>query len=1217
VDRNLNPCALLGLALLLWLVCASLWAQEYSFHPFGNADGLSNLMVRRIYQDRVGFLWVSTENGVFRFDGKRFELFGLEKGLPPSSEVAFGDAPDGSLLVGGVIGLYQLRGSRFEKLVGAFKTVNWSQGIDSDGKGRTYLATDAGLMELDAVPGQSGFALHQLPRAAGSSTPAASAVLADGEILWYGCGQQLCRMDREGTRIFGQRNGLPGQPVMAIRKDHEGSLWVRTSQGSIFVLLVGQSRFRIPPPPVSNRPVSALSVDSEGRILLLSPSGFLVQEGRGWRLVDRSSGLRGAASAAIEDRQHVLWVGLDGRGLAQWRGYQQWESYSTESGLASDVVTEILPLGNTLWVGSLAGLSRGLRQGGAVRWSQVPGLQGFTVYAVRRAPDGELWLSTAQRGVARFSPKTGRIQWLGEAQGLLGKTVFSLLFDHQQRLWAGTNEGLFVSKPPYSRFGRNDDIPPALIWSITEDGDGVLWAGGEAGLFALVGGRWRSFSRATDGLSNQEVLSLGLDQGSGVWVGYRRGGIDRVRLTPGGFFVEKNVQRKGTDGLIYFIDRDAFGRMWVGTEHGVDLWEDGFWRHYDIGDGLVWNDCNLHAFAHDSDGSVWIGTSGGLSHFRPQRENGPDLPLKVVFTALLMGRRDLSTESATTFKTRSNSLIARFAVLNVSRENGVMFRYRMQGGNTPWTETEQSELLFAELAPGEYRLEVEVQDDDGVWSGQAARFVFRVLPPWYLSWWFLSLCGLFPLAGAWLVARLRMDNVARRERELQRLMKVHEEIRNLAYFDPLTGLPNRRLLLDRLAKVQAVGVCHGRLRALLFVDLDDFKTLNDTLGHAMGDILLQEVARRLTVTLCEADIVARLGGDEFAAMLEDLDQCPNTAAAQAGRVADKILRVLSQPYSLSGRECLSTASIGITVFGDRPVSGNEVLQQADIAISQAKGEGANTVHFFAPALQAAVNARAALADELRMAIKTEQFVLYYQPQVTRGVVTGVEALIRWRHPQHGLLAPSEFIPLAEETGLILPLGDWVLQATCEQAAAWARHPRTAMITVAANISARQMRQTDFVARVLRAVESSGANPHSLKLELTESMLVDNIDEVIAKMTELKEHGLRFSLDDFGTGYSSLNYLKRLPLNQLKIDRSFVHDILTSASSGAIAQAIISLSRALGISVMAEGVETEAQREFLASLGCHAYQGYLFSRPVCVEDFERILLQEEEKEQWTV
>ena len=1216
MNRNPNPCALLGLALLLWLTCTSLWAQEYSFHTFGNADGLSNLVVRRIYQDRVGFLWVSTENGVFRFDGKRFEPFGQEKGLPHSSEVAFGDAPDGSLLVGGAIGLYQLRGNRFEKLSGAFKTVNWSQGIESDGKGHTFLGTDAGLMEVDSVPGQSGFALHQLPRAAGSSTPAASAVLADGDILWYGCGQQLCRMDREGTRLFGQKNGLPGQPVMAIRKDHEGSLWVRTSQGSVFVLPAGQSRFRTPPRSISNRSMSALSVDSEGRILLPSPSGLLVQNGRGWRLAGRSSGLRGAASAAIEDRQHVLWIGMDGRGLAQWRGYQQWESYSTESGLASDVVSEILPLGKTLWVGSLAGLSRGLRQGGAVRWSQVPGLQGFTVHAVRRAPDGELWVSTNEHGIARFAPKTGRIQWFGESQGLFGKTVFSLLFDHQRWLWAGTNEGLFVSKPPYERFGRFDEVPSSPILSIVEGSDGVLWAGGDAGLFAFVGGRWRSFSRS-DGLSNQEVLALGGGQGGGMWVGYRRGGIDRIRLTPGGLAVDKNVQRKGSDGLIYFIDRDVHGRMWVGTEHGVDLWDNGSWSHFDTGDGLVWNDCNLHAFAQDTDGSVWIGTSGGLSHFMPQRENDPGLPLKVVFTALLMGHRDLSAEPGSAFKTRTNSLIARFAVLNASRENGVLFRYRMQGGDSPWTETAQSELLFAELAPGEYHLEVEVQDDDGVWSGQGAQFAFRVLSPWYLSWWFLSFCGLLSLAGTWLVARLRMDNVARRERELQRLMKVHEEIRNLAYFDPLTGLPNRRLLLDRLAKVQAVGVCNGRLRALLFVDLDDFKTLNDTLGHSMGDLLLQEVANRLTGTLLEADIVARLGGDEFAVMLDDLDQCPNVAAAQVGGVADKIQRVLSQPYSLCGRECLSSASIGITVFGDRPASGSEVLQQADIAISQAKAEGASTVHFFAPALQAAVNARAALADELRVAIKTDQFVLYYQPQVTRGVVTGVEALIRWRHPQHGLLAPGEFIPLAEETGLILPLGDWVLQATCKQLAIWAGHPRTASIIVAANISARQMRQTDFVARVLKAIESTGANPNSLKLELTESMLVDNIDEVIAKMTELKEHGLRFSLDDFGTGYSSLNYLKRLPLNQLKIDRAFVRDIITSASSAAIAQAIISMSRALNLSVMAEGVETEAQREFLASLGCHAFQGYLFSRPVPAEDFERILLQEEEKGQWAV
>jgi EAL domain-containing protein (putative c-di-GMP-specific phosphodiesterase class I) len=284
----------------------------------------------------------------------------------------------------------------------------------------------------------------------------------------------------------------------------------------------------------------------------------------------------------------------------------------------------------------------------------------------------------------------------------------------------------------------------------------------------------------------------------------------------------------------------------------------------------------------------------------------------------------------------------------------------------------------------------------------------------------------------------------------------------------------------------------------------------------------------------------------------------------------------------------------------------EVLQQADIAMYQAKSAGGNMARFFSPELQAAINARASLVEELRMAIKQEQLLLYYQPQVDRGMVIGVEALVRWKHPQRGILFPDTFIPLAEETGVILPLGDWVLETACRQLAAWSDRKETSPLAIAVNISARQLRQPEFVEKVLETLERSGARPHLLELELTESMLVENIDEVIAKMTELKLHGLKFSLDDFGTGYSSLSYLRRLPLDRLKIDRSFVNDILANTSGGAIAQAIVSLSRAMNLPVMAEGVETEEQREYLAGIGCHTYQGYLFSRPVPLEQFERLL-----------
>jgi diguanylate cyclase (GGDEF)-like protein/PAS domain S-box-containing protein len=440
-------------------------------------------------------------------------------------------------------------------------------------------------------------------------------------------------------------------------------------------------------------------------------------------------------------------------------------------------------------------------------------------------------------------------------------------------------------------------------------------------------------------------------------------------------------------------------------------------------------------------------------------------------------------------------------------------------------------------------------------------------------------------------------------RDITQAKAAEDEIRNLAFYDPLTGLSNRRLLLERLRQSLSSTNRSVRMRALLFVDLDDFKTLNDTLGHQTGDLLLQEAARRLTACVRSNDTVGRLGGDEFVVMLEDLSELPEEAAAQAKAVGEKILATVAQPYLLDGRECRSSASIGVAIFGDRRETTNEVLQQADIAMYQAKAAGRNTMRFFAPALQAAVIARAAMEDDLRQALQNNQFVLYYQPQLDCDRLVGAEALIRWNHPLRKILAPGEFIPIAEETGLILPLGKWVLEAACAQIAAWARRKQTARLSVAVNISARQFRQPDFVEQVLTTLESTGADPRNLRLELTESILVENIEEVIDKMKELKSHGLKFSLDDFGTGYSSLAYLKRLPLDQVKVDRSFIRDILTDESSAAIAQTIISLSRAMGLPVIAEGVETEEQREVLLRLGCHAFQGYLFGHPLPLKEFE--------------
>ncbi|MFN4117684.1 EAL domain-containing protein [Acidovorax sp.] len=434
-------------------------------------------------------------------------------------------------------------------------------------------------------------------------------------------------------------------------------------------------------------------------------------------------------------------------------------------------------------------------------------------------------------------------------------------------------------------------------------------------------------------------------------------------------------------------------------------------------------------------------------------------------------------------------------------------------------------------------------------------------------------------------------------RDITERKRAEAEIQRLAFYDELTGLPNRRLLMDRLERAATASLRDGSHGALLFLDLDNFKGINDTMGHEWGDRLLVQVGQRLAASVRATDTVARLGGDEFVVVIQGLHPQPSDAAIETEAVAQKVLAALNQPYVVDGSEMHSTPSIGIALFSNLQLPAQELLKRADLAMYQAKAQGRNTLCFFDPAMQAAASARSALEGDIRQGLARQEFVLHYQPVVSAtGEVLGAEALVRWNHPQRGMVAPGEFIPLAEQTGLILPLGRLVLAMACRQLALWAATPATAAWSLAVNVSAQEFRQPDFVQQVLAALSASGCDPRQLKLELTESLLLHDVEDSIRKMQALRMHGVGFSLDDFGTGYSSLSYLKRLPLDQLKIDQSFVRDVLTDPNDATIACTIITLARSLGLDVVAEGVETEGQRDFLLRNGCQRFQGYLFGRP---------------------
>jgi len=438
---------------------------------------------------------------------------------------------------------------------------------------------------------------------------------------------------------------------------------------------------------------------------------------------------------------------------------------------------------------------------------------------------------------------------------------------------------------------------------------------------------------------------------------------------------------------------------------------------------------------------------------------------------------------------------------------------------------------------------------------------------------------------------------------------VEEEMRYMAFYDALTRLPNRRMLMDRLHQALISSERFGRKGALLILDLDNFKNLNDTLGHDIGDLLLQQVAQRVASCVRAGDTIARLGGDEFVAVLEGLSNDILTATIQTEAVADKILNSLNQPYYLATHEHHSTVSVGAVLFKDKQSSFEELMKQADIAMYQAKKAGRNTLRFFDPRMQETVDIHAALESDLRNALVQPQFQLYYQIQVDNFYhPLGAEALIRWIHPERGLVSPAQFIPLAEETGLIVPIGLWVLETACAQLKAWEQDVLTRDLILAVNVSSKQFHQAEFATQVKAVVQRYAIKPNLLKLELTESLFLEDIEETIVTIKSLKEFGILFSLDDFGTGYSSLQYLKRLPLDQLKIDQSFIRDIAIDCNDKAIVKTVIAMAHSMKLDVIAEGVETEEQRQLLFDEGCMYYQGYLFGKPVPIALFSDALAQ---------
>ncbi len=792
--RRIVIAALIGIA--------TLCAQRYNFKVYGEEEGLQNLAVQVVLQDRAGFLWVGTQNGLYRYDGSRFVAFGKAEGLPGARIESLHESIDGTLWVGTRVGLARRRGDQFEPVpMRVAQGVAGRAGIASDASGKLYFATERGLVTGTRSGDKVEFTL--IPGPGGAQEAASVYVDPAGRVL-YGCGASLCRLDQVSARDIDHglirdvahdiaaESGLPPGPWGAILGDLDGNLWVR-SDHLLYLRPNGAERFQSRPGlPASAILYPTLALDPTGRLLVPTDHGLARESPNGWEIIDARQGLpANDISAVVQDREGSIWLGLLGSGLARWLGYNEWQSWTDREGLSRESVWSIArdPVGR-LWVGTQFGLNYAEEREGRLVWRQqpVPGVQmirGLASSGMTSARSagalgafssdagtitsaisaGTIWIGAAPGGLRQLDLRTMQIRAVGPEQGLASDNIRHVMTDRDGRVWVSTRNGLFRKMRNASRFEEvvppspvdagpaspPSPRPPSEVFHMTMmDAAGQVWIGGTRGLARLSGDRWTRFTER-DGLKSNVVAHIAEDPDGAIWIGYYEAfGLTRLTFPQGRLKLEHFTTASGlrSDKSI-FLGFDARGWLWAGSDHGVDVFDRVRWRHYGKSDGLIWDDCNSNAFLADRDGAVWIGTSRGVSRFRPLASPPPSVPPSVVFTTVKFGDQTLDTASAAASSApnsidvpyRKHSLQVRFAALTFLQESQVLFRYRLASVDRNWLETAQRELNYPQLPPGEYTLEVTARTAQGVWSVEPARLKFRILEPWWLTWWFRVGCA--------------------------------------------------------------------------------------------------------------------------------------------------------------------------------------------------------------------------------------------------------------------------------------------------------------------------------------------------------------------------------------------------------------------------------------------------------------------------------------------
>lgn len=939
-------------AFVALLFATPLAAQQYTFRQYGPSDGLTNLGVNCLFQDHTGYLWVGTDNGLFRYDGTTFQPFGHAEGLEDTEIRSLAESPDGNLWVATQNGVARRAGGRFIPVDAGVRGLFLAVAFDP--RGNIYLEHSTGI--LRGIPDRSG-SYHRFTMVAPGSV---GGMFIQGSNVWFRREGELWRLNGDQAERIGSPAGLPSDRWGSITLDTLGNLWVRSAT-RLFELPYSQTRFVDRSGGVPNAMVTRLFADAHGRLYVSTNSGLVLLDSSknpnepSRTYIDPQHGLPAdVAGSVFVDRGESLWIGMRGGGLVRRLGHGEWVSWKKADGLSNDSVWSMLHDGNgRLWVGTNGGLDVFGPDGKLVRtWNSHSGLTGDSVYAIAAAPSGQIFAGTAPIGVNRFSSEGSLLRSYGPSTGLVSEQVNGLAVDHQNRLWVAAAGGCFRSRTSIDaldlKFDRVDipGLPPhAYVYEARVDESGVIWIVTSSGLVRFDGKQWRVFTKA-DGLKADDLVALTIGHGQ-FWIAYRDAlGISRLEFQGDQIQVTSVTQEDGlSSDLIYALAFDHTGHLWISTDNGVSVLEGSRWRHYGMEDGLIWDDGNDHALSIDSDDAVWIGTSRGLSRYAALPFALPDAPSAVVLTRIQGASQEYQIADRPVLSHTQNSLLIQFSGLNYSSATRTRYRYRLLGSKNDWGETREKSVHFDGLPGGDYVFEVIAAGANGLWSSVPARFAFSVKPPWWLTWWFISACVLVALMLASALWRFRVRALVAQKEHLEQqviertaeLLESHRQLEEIAYYDVLTSLPNRRMFTEQVRSRLAISRRHRTPFAFLLIDLDSFKHTNDSFGHDAGDAVLVESGRLLRAAVRESDFIARLGGDEYAILLFS-----PTDPAGIEAVCQRIVASFFAGIPLNASTLKASCSIGVSVYPADGDTQEQLYKSADIALYEAKRRGGNT-----------------------------------------------------------------------------------------------------------------------------------------------------------------------------------------------------------------------------------------------------------------------------------